>query len=137
MTIYTPQTDETIKTEVDELSELLSKEIAKRAIHHWILKSLNADESAIEYLSTKIKELKECAEFFKNKQFPRRCLTCGSDNVIEVNLPDSYSQLMNVGIKHRCGGNIIAEMSGRIMYGELPKVIYDIYGNILHDERSR
>lgn len=135
LTIYAPQTNETIKRDIDMLSEWIADEKQKRTNRKFIFFKQKADEEAIERWSNKIKALKECVNFFQNQRLPMRCLTCGSKSVSLVRLSSEYGEFTNVGVKHHCGGDIMATMSGRIAYGNLPKVIYDIQGNILHDER--
>ena len=173
--ICAPVTDETVKKDVDLLSQWIAEETQKGADRKSILfqrlfgklllgrcytpeptlspvekskktdielafgrifpsktgSKYKVDEEAIERWSNRIKELNECVRFFRDNRFPMKCLTCGSVNVTPVCLPSEFCESIHVGVKHRCGGDIVARKSGRIAYVNSPKVVYDIQGNTI------
>lgn len=135
LTIYVPLTKELIQDDIERLNKWVEEEEEKRENRKLLFFKQKIDEELIDKWKNKIFELNRCAEFFSENQLKEKCLTCGSENVALIQLPSDYDETISVGIKHHCGGNIIAARAGRISYGNLPKVIYDISGNILHDER--
>ena len=133
--IYSPKTEEMVKNELERLSMYISEEKEKRNERNLFLFKKKVDEELIEYFTQSINDTKNCVKFFQEKKFPMRCLSCGSTNVSIIDLPTEYSVFTEIGINHHCGGKLLAEKAGRIGFVNNPKVIYNIQGNILSDER--
>lgn len=135
LTIYMPFSLAEARKEITEWEDF-KREQHRSSIRHKIFGMSKERQSHIARANTKIEQIKACAEFFKAKTYPNRCLTCGSSNVCGVSLPDEYGHAIPIGVMHSCGGQLVATMSGRIAYRDLPKVVYNIAGDILYDERS-
>ena len=84
-----------------------------------------------------LSEIKRCEAFFHDQGFAPKCLTCSSEKVVKVNIPDRPDDTSHLGILHVCGGQIMIQETLRISYASCPKVVYDIAGNILLDEREK
>ena len=133
--IYSPRTEEIVKDELERLSMYIAEEKKNRNKRNLFLFKKRVDEELIECFTQSIIDIKNCVKFFQEKNFPMRCLTCGSTKVSIIDLPTEYSVYTEIGVVHRCGGKLLAEKAGRIGFVNNPKVIYDIQGNILSDER--
>jgi hypothetical protein len=138
VTICGPQNAETLRDNIKELSVIIKEEEEKRKQWRRLLLRKHADENAISAWKERIAELNDCIELFKKHDYKNKCLSCGSPHVVPVELPDGFREYGNpiqLGVKHECGGAIMIISEGRIGYSDIPKVIYDITGNVVLDER--
>lgn len=133
--IYSPKTEESVKDELKQFSIYISEEEEKRNKRNLFLFKKKVNEEMIECFTQSIKDLKNCVKFFTKNGYPMRCLTCGSTKVSIINLPTEYNQYIEIGVNHQCGGKLLAKKTGRISFVNKPKVIYDIQGYIISDER--
>lgn len=134
LTICAPQSEASIQERIAEISGWINEELAKRSQRKLLFFRVKVDEALIQRWYKSIEEMKSCLAYWKRNQYPDRCLTCGSSTVTRIELPFDFGSVL-INITHSCGGEIMAAMSGRVNYGRLPKVVYDIQGNIRHDER--
>ncbi len=133
-----PQHPETLQTDIKELYALIVAEEKKRKRWRRLLLRQRANEQQIIKWKDHISGLNDCIEFFANNNFDRKCMKCRSTNVVPVELPDGFDKRgpSPIGVTHECGGELIAESTGRIGFSSMPKIIYDINCTILLDERS-
>lgn len=92
-------------------------------------------QEQIVRIETAIAAFKQWKLFVSTTTIRDRCLTCGSQDVQQVNLPSELLKPTKLGIDHECGGEIVASAVARVSYGNCPKVICDIQGKIIFDER--
>lgn len=127
-----PQTQVSIASELKSRTACIEEERhRKRSLRHPFRKP---DERIIQRLESEIAHLKMSVEFFRYQGMMPRCLTCGGENITGLELPDAGSA--SIGIRHHCGGTIYAATEGRVNFGKLPVVTYNIKGQILSDERE-
>jgi hypothetical protein len=89
----------------------------------------------LAYRASEIQRLQKWEAIMGDSPPPDRCLTCGSTDVRVVQLPTEYLSPIPIGVTHTCSGVIMANMDLRIRFGDLPKVVCDVRGNIVTDER--
>lgn len=135
LTIFTPFREETGKADIEELTQLIAGESAKRSQRSFLFFKAKVDEELIAAWEEKRDAIARGIEQLRGRHFPNRCLTCGSERVILVDLPNDYNVVQDLGIKHRCGGDIVATMTMRLGFGNRPRVVVDVFGNITLDER--
>jgi len=137
VTIYSPSSFSAKKAqnEIDERREIIAN--LTKGFFGKLFEKISAErKEQLANIESAIDSLQKWSIFIKNKQIKDRCLTCGLESVRIVTLPSDYSIPTRIGVTHNCGGEIVATVEGRIGYGDdCPKVICDVNGNILHDER--
>lgn len=132
VTSANPQTLASIASEMGVRSEWIAEEQNRKpSLLHPFRKP---DESLIRKWEAEIVHFKMSTEFFRYQSMVPRCLTCGGEHVIPIELPDKGRS--SIGVVHHCGGEVHASCEGRISFGELPVVKYNIKGQILSDERE-
>lgn len=137
LTIYSPSSfsAEKAQNEIDERREIITN-LTKSLFGKFVKKISSERKEQLAIIESDIDTLKKWSLFIKNNKIKDCCLTCGSASVRAVTLPSDYSTPTRIGVDHSCGGEIVATSEGRINYGDdCPKVICDIDGKILHDER--
>lgn len=131
----TAPTEMAIESEVVRLRQWIEEEQAPKRKFIFFSKKQNSE--LIRRWQKEIDHLKRGVEFFRVRQMKSRCLKCGGENLTLIDLTGVGSKLEAIGVDHhRCGGEILAAAAGRITFGSLPRVRYDIDGRILHDERD-
>lgn len=135
LTISIPQTEASIRNEIAERESWINEELAKRSLHKFLLFPVKVDEQLIQGWKKAVEELKSCIGYWNSYQCSSRCLTCGSTNVARVELPSDFGHPVPIRVGHTCGGQIVSVMSGRVNFGGRPKVVYNVQGNIVYDER--
>jgi len=139
-TIYLPKLERKFSDQIEridyKINSLSKGSISKLRLALSSDKKNQLDELYREREKT-LSEIKRCEAFFHNQNFPPKCLTCSSEKVVKVNLPGRSDNASLLGILHGCNGQIMIQETLRISYANCPKVIYDIAGNILFDERER
>ena len=132
-----PQSDDSLKETVDELNRSIGVEEEKRKKWWRILLRKNADEQAISDWKEKIGALRDCIDLFKKSGVVKKCMTCGSTNLVPINLPDGFSKHgpAPIGVTHECGGELMAESNMRVSLNHFPKVIYNFKCEVICDER--
>lgn len=135
LTIFTPFREETGKADIEKLDQWIAEESAKRSQRNFLFFKAKVDEELIATWAEKREAIARGMEQLRGRHFPDRCLTCGSERVIRVDLPNGYDVEQDLGIKHRCGGEIVATMTMRLGFGNRPRVVVDVFGNITLDER--
>ncbi|MBF0377341.1 MAG: hypothetical protein HQK72_07635 [Desulfamplus sp.] len=137
--IYRPFDKEDLNKEIDSIDEQI-KWKSEGIFADICLKFSSKKKKEIDELNKKKTEsyeaLSKCVAFFEGKKFRQKCLTCGSYNVKIVNLPDSNNVYTKLNIKHECGGDLLIKEFARVSFTNMPKVIYDISGKIVVDERD-
>jgi len=137
VTIYSPSSfsAEDAQNEIAERNEIVDN-LTKGLLGKLLKKMSSERQEQLANIKSDIAILERWSIFIKSSQIKDRCLTCGSENVFVVKLPDEYKTPTRIGVTHSCGGEIIATSEGRVSYAGCPQVVCDINGNIVHDERQ-
>jgi len=135
LTIFTPFREETGRHDIEELDQLIASESAKRSQRKMLFFKAKVDEDLISAWKEKRDAITRGMDQLRGLRLPNRCLTCGSEQVTQVELPSDYGSTTRLGVKHCCGGHISASMIMRLGFGNRPRVIVDVFGNITLDER--
>ena len=135
LTICASQTNKTVSDEIDSLTELIKEQEDKENIRSFLFFKGKPDKFLIDKWLGEIKALRDCVKHFEAQNMKPRCLTCGSYRVVEANLASESGIATRTGVMHHCGGEIISVMRGRVSFGNLPRVTYNMRGDILRDER--
>lgn len=134
VTSSNPQTQISITNEVELRSKWIAEEEKrKRSLFHPFR---SPNKELIKKLKSEIDNLQIGVDFFRHQKIVPRCLSCGGENITPIELPDSDIESTNIGVRHYCGGEVCGVVAGRIRFGDLPVVTYDIKGHILSDERE-
>ena len=133
-----PQSADSLNETIDELNRSIGVEEEKRKKWRRILLRQNADEQAISDWKEKIIALYDCIDLFKTSGVVKKCMSCGSTNLVPVELPDGFSKHgpAPIGVTHECGGELVAVSNMRINLSHSPKIIYNFKCDVIFDERT-
>lgn len=88
-------------------------------------------------LENELQAIRIRLKYFSNMAYRSKCLSCGGSHVYPFNVPyGNFDELVELNIRHTCGGQMLISMAGRYSFTSRPKVVYDESGSIKRDERK-
>lgn len=129
------------RDELDQLEKLYEEKVAKeRGIFGF--KSKKRVEQRLQ-VEASLREEREHYEYWCERGVRTFCLTCGGKLVEGVTLPPGYRMdaqagFESIGVRHACGGSMMAKVRGRLSYaGDRAPTYYDDNGIVSGPEARR